>query len=72
MKILQHGNPEKVMEARKRHTTKFTCKNCDCVFEANRSEIKLIGDTKHDISTVRAICPECDCFCNVKFEPMRF
>lgn len=47
MKILKHGD----MMLRK-----FTCKFCECVFVADRSEYKAVSSVDHFCVT----CPDCD------------
>lgn len=45
MKIIQDGNPDKLKEI-----VRFTCKKCDCIFEAEKVNTKLVvNTTKHII-----------------------
>lgn len=54
MKIIKCGHIDK-------KTKKFTCKECGCVFEANKGEYRLADQMEymHDGIEAVCICPHC-------------
>lgn len=56
MKIIQHGNPEKLKRIAAIKT--FCCINCDCIFEAAWNEYTEIT-TRKGKSIITCDCPEC-------------
>lgn len=52
MKILKHGNPERLKKI-----VIFTCKHCGCVFEADKTEYKYSSFRNEESYQIE--CPEC-------------
>lgn len=58
MKIIKQGKSKEELEKVLRHTVRFTCHTCDCVFEADKDEYSVSSD--YGFYTVRTcICPNC-------------
>lgn len=57
MKIIQDGNPDKLKEI-----VRFTCKKCDCIFEAEKGEYKT--DSQYNETYYICECPFCHNSCS--------
>lgn len=57
MKIISHGNPQKIKEIL--HTKAFECPACGCAFEANFSEYGDLSCNTSDYRQWVCDCPEC-------------
>ena len=53
MRVLRNGNPDVA-----RPVVRFQCKNCDCLFEAERHEYSAVNDYRNGYY-YRARCPCC-------------
>lgn len=54
MKIIKQGKTKEVVEAILRHTKRFKCNTCGCIFEANDDEYEY-----HMYTDVTCKCPNC-------------
>lgn len=58
MKIIKQGKSKEELEKVLRHTVRFTCRTCDCVFEADEDEYSI--SSEYGFYTVRTcVCPNC-------------
>lgn len=58
MKIIKQGKSKEELKKILRHTVRFTCHTCDCVFEADKNEYSVSSDC--GFYTVRTcVCPNC-------------
>ena len=55
MKIIKHGNPERLKEV-----MIFTCEYCGCEFEADNTEYEVSHDIYHNDKYYSVKCPECN------------
>lgn len=58
MEIIKQGKSKEELKKVLRHTIRFTCTTCDCVFEADKDEYSI--SSEYGFYTVRTcICPNC-------------
>lgn len=61
MKIIKQGKTKEELEKVLLHTVRFTCRTCDCVFEADEDEYSI--SSEYGFYPVRTcICPNCKSF----------
>lgn len=57
MKIIKEGKTKEELEKILKHTKRFECKTCGCIFEANKDEYKHEVDWVY--SNYYCKCPNC-------------